>query len=317
MIEEEKFDAVFVATIDNDASGNLFGHFECFLILSLAGYNENMLFGVHVSIAGGVFKAPANAKEINCEVFQMFSRSPRGGPAPALTKDVVAAFQSEMKANDQAEAYIHAPYYINLASADPKIRSSSIRIIREELERASILGVKYVMTHLGSARGLERAEAVLAVTDAVRRILDGYNGATLLLLENSAGSGDVIGSRFEELREIMADFKVGVCFDTCHAFASGYDLRTEKAVDETLKEFDRIIGLKFLKMIHINDSKAELGKRLDRHEHIGQGHIGLVGFQALISHPALKNINMVAETPEDERGDQVGDLKILKGMRSE
>lgn len=282
-----------------------------------------MLFGVHVSIAGGIFKAPANAKEINCEVFQMFSRSPRGGPAPALTKDIVAAFQSEMKANGQAEAYIHAPYYINLASADSKIRNSSIRIIQEELERASILGVKYVMTHLGSARDLERAEAVLAVTDAVRKILDGYNGATLLLLENSAGSGDVIGSRFEELKEILDGIPrqardiCGVCFDTCHAFASGYDLRTEKAVDETLKEFDRIIGLKFLKMIHINDSKAELGKRLDRHEHIGQGHIGLVGFQALISHPTLKNINMIAETPEDERGDQADDLKILKKMRLE
>ncbi|MDP1706461.1 MAG: deoxyribonuclease IV [bacterium] len=282
-----------------------------------------MLFGVHVSIAGGVFKAPANAKEIDCEVFQMFSRSPRGGPAPVLTKDVVAAFQSETKANSQAEAYIHAPYYINLASADSKIRNSSIRVIREELERASILGAKYIMTHLGSARDLERAEAVLAVTDAVKRILEGYHGTALLLLENSAGSGDVIGSRFEELKEILdgiprqARDVCGICLDTCHAFASGYDLRTEKAVDETLKEFDRIIGLKFLKMIHINDSKAELGKRLDRHEHIGQGHIGLAGFQALIKHPALKNINMIAETPEDEQGNQADDLNILKKMRLE
>ncbi len=276
-----------------------------------------MLFGAHVSIAGGVFKAPANAKAIGCEAFQMFSRSPRGGPAPALTKEIIASFQKEMKGNNQAEAYIHSPYYINLASASNSIRHVSIKVIREELDRASSLGVKYVMTHLGSARDLDRSAAVETVIASLGKILEGYDDSALLLLENSAGSGDVIGNRLEELKRIMTGFKIGVCFNTCHAFASGYDLRTETAVAETIAEFDKIIGLKNLKMIHINDSKAELGKRLDRHEHIGQGHIGLAGFRALIRHPALKNINMIAETPDDELGDQASDLKILKKLRQE
>jgi len=281
-----------------------------------------MLFGVHVSIAGGVQKAPANAQEIGCEVFQMFSRSPRGGPAPVLTKEIVAAFQTEMKANSQAEAYIHTPYYINLASADDKIRNTSIRIIREELERASILGVKCIMTHLGSAKGIERSSAIGTVRAGIRKILDGYSGAALFLLENSAGSGDVVGNSFEELKEILEDISgssrdvCGVCLDTCHAFASGYDLRTAENIKKTLDEFDRIIGLGYLKMIHVNDSKAEFNKRVDRHEHIGQGHIGLNGFRALINEPRLKNINMIAETPDDERGDQAGDLEVLKKLRS-
>lgn len=319
MIEEKKFNAVFIAAINNNTGGNLFGHYA---ILSSAGYNENMLFGVHVSIAGGVQRAPANAKAIGCEVFQMFSRSPRGGPAPILTKEIIAAFQAEMKANNQAEAYIHTPYYINLASADPKIRNTSIRIIREELDRASILGVKYIMTHLGSAKGLERSAAIETVTAGVGKILDGYSGAALLLLENSAGSGDVVGNRFEELAAIIENIPVadrkslGVCFDTCHAFASGYDLRTAATVKETLGEFDRIIGLKYLKMIHANDSKTDFGKRVDRHEHIGQGKIGLTGFRALISEPRLKDINMIAETPDDDQGDQRSDLEILKRIRS-
>lgn len=282
-----------------------------------SGYNISMFFGAHVSIAGGVQKAPANALAIGCEVFQMFSRSPRGGPAPVLTKEIIAAFQTEMRANNQTAAYIHAPYYINLASADLKIRETSIKIIREELERASVLGVKYIMTHLGSAKGLDRPTAIQIVTAAVKKILDGYQGDALLLLENSAGSGDVVGNSFGELKEIIdgVSAPVGVCFDTCHAFASGYDLRTAAAVSQTLNEFDEVIGLKNLKMIHINDSKTDLGKRVDRHEHIGLGHIGLAGFRALIGDSRLKNINMIAETPDDENGNQAGDLEILKKLR--
>jgi len=276
-----------------------------------------MLFGAHVSASGGVFKAPANAKKIGCEVFQLFSRSPQGGPAPVLTDQVAADFKSAMKTNHQAEAYIHTPYYINLASSNNRIRYGSIKVIREELARASLLGVKYIMTHLGSANDLPRERAIKKVIEGVAKILDGYQGAALFLMENSAGSGKVIGDQFEELAEIIKRVgrnNIGVCFDTCHAFASGYDLRTAESVDETLKKFDQIIVLKYLKLIHANDSKTEFFSHRDRHEHIGKGKIGLAGFKALVNHPKLKSVNMIVETPDDEKGNQEGDIKTLKKL---
>jgi len=207
-----------------------------------------MKFGAHVSIAGGIFNAPANAKKIGCEVFQIFSRSPRGGPAPPLTEDVLSHFKSAMKENGQAEAYIHTPYYINLASSNNRIRLGSIEVIRQELERASLLGLPYIMTHLGSANDCPRAQAVRQVIQGVQSILTGYKGAALLLLENSAGSGNVVGNSFEEIRQIIKGVprqtrnKLAVCFDTCHAFASGYDLRSKKAVNQTMNQFNKIIG---------------------------------------------------------------------------
>lgn len=279
-----------------------------------------MLFGSHVSIAGGIFNAPANASKTGCEVFQMFSRSPRGGNVPALTKEIIGQFKSAMKENKQAEAYIHTPYYINLASTNNCIRYGSIKVIMEELERASALGIKYVMTHLGSAGDTPRDAAVKKVFVGILKILSGYTGAALLLLENSAGSGNIIGDKFEELAKIImalpvsAGKKIGVCLDTCHAFASGYDLRNKKAVDGTLKKFDKIIGLKYLRLIHCNDSKTDLGKHIDRHEHLGKGKIGLAGFEALVSHLKLQKVNMIVETNNDGWG-QSGDLKILKRLR--
>ncbi|MFA6305087.1 MAG: deoxyribonuclease IV [Patescibacteria group bacterium] len=280
-----------------------------------------MLFGAHVSIAGGIFKAPTNAAKIGCEVFQLFSRSPMGGPAPSLTKTIVADFTSAMKLNNQAEAYIHTPYYINLASVKSNIYQSSIKIIREELERASTLGVKYIMTHLGSAKDTPRKEAIKKVSQGIVKILAGYKGSALLLLENSAGSGNVVGDKFEELAVMIKSLsatdrkKIGVCLDTCHAFASGYDLKTSAMVNQTIGKFDKIIGLKYLRLIHCNDSKTEFSVHVDRHEHIGMGKIGLAGFKVLVNHPKLKKVNFILETPEDERGNQENDLKILKKLR--
>jgi deoxyribonuclease-4 len=287
-----------------------------------------MKFGAHVSIAGGIFNAPARSKEIGGEVFQMFSRSPRGGAAPKLTNEVVKQFKAEMKKNNQAEAYIHTPYYINLASTNNRIRYGSIAVIREELERASSLGVKYVMTHLGSANDLSRAQAIKEVTKGVKKILEGYKGSAIFLMENSAGSGNVVGNEFEELGAIIkgvppvlpagrrqARDRLAVCLDTCHAFASGYDLRDKKSLNQTLIKFDKTIGLNKLKLIHLNDSKTDLGKKVDRHEHIGKGKIGLEGFKQLVNYPKLKKINLILETPVDEQGDHAVDLKIIKKLK--
>jgi len=228
-----------------------------------------------------------------------------------------------MVKNNISEGYIHTPYYINLASVKDRIRNGSIEVIRQELERASLLGLPYIMTHLGSANDLPRDKAIKQVTAGIIKIMKGYQGKAMFLLENSAGSGRVIGDKFEELNEIISKLpktdknKIGICLDTCHAFATGYDLRDKKSVDKTLREFDKHLGLKLLKLIHLNDSKTDLGKHVDRHEHIGKGQIGLKGLTAFINHPKFKNINMVLETPIDDLGDHMTDLKLIKRIRKQ
>lgn len=274
-----------------------------------------MKFGAHVSIAGGVQNAPLNAAKIGCEVFQMFSRSPQGGPAPKLTTEIVDAFHQNCTDGDFTEWVIHSPYYINFASGEERIRASTIRIIREELERGSILNAAYVMFHPGSARDLGEKEAIKFCIDGIKRVFDGYNGLTRLLIEMSAGAGMVIGDTFEELAELLDGIghpELGICFDTAHAFASGYDLRDEKSVDATFKLFDKLIGLDRLKVSHCNDSKVELGAKKDRHEHLGDGFIGLKGFRAIAASKKLRHVNLYCETEPDgvEK-----DLKKLKRMR--
>lgn len=276
---------------------------------------NNMKIGAHVSIAGGIENAPLNAKEEGCECFQMFSRSPRGGKAPEINDEVIEKFQKNIKDNELGNAYIHTPYYINLASSKDRIRVGSINVIRDELERASQLGVAAVMTHLGSSKDFTREEALQMVVDGIKELLKGYKGSAVFLLEIAAGSGDIIGSSFEEIGEIIEKVnheKVAVCFDTAHAFASGYDLRTKKDVNDTLNKFDKAVGLSLLQLIHANDSKVELNAKVDRHEHIGQGEIGKKGFEVLISHPKLKDVDFVLETPADGRRN---DIKILKQLR--
>ena len=295
-----------------------------------------MLFGAHVSIAGGVQQAPLNARAIGCEVFQMFTRSPQGGPALKLTDEIVAAFfhnvgtplslrfdasVSERRRGARgevrlAEWVIHTPYYINFASANDRIRHGSARIVREELERGSILKAKYVMFHPGSAKDVGEAEAIKLVVDGIKKIYDGYDGTTELLIEISAGAGMVIGATFESVAEIIEQVdhpKLGVCFDTAYAFASGYDLRTASAVDETFKLFAATIGLARLKMSHCNDSKVDLGARRDRHEHLGDGFIGLSGFKAIVNHPKLQHMNLYCETAPDKVAEDIKKLKKMRG----
>jgi deoxyribonuclease-4 len=278
-------------------------------------YASAMKFGAHVSIAGGIFNAPLNAAKIGAEVFQMFSRSPQGGPAPALTPELLEQFQANCEAHNLHRWVIHSPYYINFASGEERTRKNSIRIVREELERGTLLGASHVMFHPGSAKETGLPQAMKFCIEGFKKLLDGYSGTTKLLIEISAGAGEVIGDTFEEVAELLDGVdnpEVGVCFDTAHAFASGYDLRTEKAVDETFKQFDKIIGLDRLKMSHCNDSKVDLGGRKDRHEHLGKGFIGLGGFKAIVANKKLKNLDLFLET--DPEG-VVEDLKILKKLR--
>ncbi len=279
-----------------------------------------MLFGAHVSIAGGVFNAPANAAEIGCEVFQIFTRSPQGGPAPKLTKEVIIRFKNELAAYGLARFYVHAPYYLNLANPKKQIRSNTARVVREDLERASLLGAKALMFHIGSARNTTQEQAEEWVIEGLNKIMDGYTGSTKLLIENSAGAGMVMGDEFEEIARFLDGARrgseIGVCLDTQHSFASGYDLSSKKAVEKTVSEFDRVVGLDKLILWHANDSKSELGSHKDRHEHIGHGKIGLDGFKALVNHPKMKNLDMILETPSKDSIKVDEDLKTLKKLRN-
>lgn len=270
--------------------------------------------GAHVSIAGGIILAPKRANDLGCETFQCFTRSPQGGPAPELTPELIKNFKLQMKECEIETFYIHTPYYINFASLEPRIRHSSIKVVRQELERGSVLGARYVMSHLGSYKGQTVEEGIVKVADSVKQILDGYAGTTELLLEIAAGTGNIIGDTFEEVAQILNPVKNmagfgGVCFDTCHAFASGYDFRTPEKADAVLAEFDKKIGLKYLKLAHVNDSMVDLGGKRDRHEHVGDGFIGVEGLRALLTTKPFQKIDWLLETEDSKREE---DIRILK-----
>lgn len=298
--------------------------------------------GLHVSAAGGVENAPGNAKEMGAECFQFFSRSPRGGAAKVISPEQAKLFRGACKEHGY-ESYIHTPYYINFASQKKWIAESSTRVIREELERGSLLGVKYVVTHMGSAKGylaestVPKAQSpnktqspvpktqklqkpIKALKQVAEKIKAIYSGgkkfSSILLLETCAGSGETIGDRFEELAYLLDAVgrdDVHVCLDTCHLFASGYDLRSEEALEETMKQFRKILGISQLKLVHANDSKTDLGGHVDRHEHIGKGKIGATGLKALLAHPDFQKVNFILETDHDKHIHD--DLQFLKKYR--
>ena len=280
-----------------------------------------MRIGCHVSIAGGIINASERASDLGCEVFQMFTRSPQGGPAPKIDADVIKKFKEEMSKNGQENCYTHAPYYINFASANESTRKASIRVIREELERGSLIGAKYVMTHLGSSKDFSREEALVLVAEGVKKIIKDYKGSTEFLLEISAGSGNIIGDTFEELHQILEYIRVndvmiyhniGICLDSAHMFASGYDIKTKAGFEATLKTIKNTVGLEKIKLIHANDSKVDLGEKKDRHDHIGDGKIGVEGFKNLIN--AFPGIDFILETKPDK---VIEDIKKLKEIRNE
>ena len=247
----------------------------------------------------------------------MFSRSPQGGWVAPLDEKIAAEFKRNCAEAGQQEWYIHTPYFINFASSNNRIRYGSATVIRQELERGSVLGATYVMTHLGSYAALGEEKGFPQLIEGLGEALKGYKGSTQFLIEIAAGAGAVIGDTFEELAKIihhpkLKKYNIGICYDTQHAFAAGYDVRTPKAAKATLDAFDATVGLDRLKMSHCNDSKIELGGHKDRHEHIGQGAIGLAGFKNLFADKRLKNVNFILETEHDQ---VVADLGALKKLR--
>lgn len=272
-----------------------------------------MFVGCHVSIAGGVQLAPQRAHDLGCEVMQIFTRSPQGGKAPELTPEVIKDFKLQATNYKLQATYIHTPYYINFASGNNRIRYGSVSVLRDELERGSLLGAKYVMTHLGSAKDLGKEEALKKTAEMLRKSLEGYAGSTQLLIENSAGAGEIIGDTFQEIAEIIklvdSENIAGICLDTQHSFASGYDWHDFK---KTLQRIDKEIGVEKIKLMHANDSQTDFESRKDRHEHIGKGKIGVDAFQNIVSFAKEHAVDMLCET---EHGKVVEDMELLKKIR--
>ncbi len=272
-----------------------------------------MYIGAHISTAGSITFAPRRAAELGCEVMQIFTRPPQGGKAPELTPEIIAAFKKNSGKFNIRRAYIHAPYYINFASVNNRVRYGSVSVVRDELERGSKIGAKYVMTHLGSSGKLIDEEAFQKTAEMLKKSLEGYQGETRLLFENSAGAGNIIGDSFLELARIMDKVKspaiAGICLDTQHSFASGYDWRNFK---ETIKKIDREIGRDKIKLIHCNDSKTEFGSRRDRHEHLGKGYIGSEPFRHIVSFAKKQEVDLIVETEHEGVMEDIGVLKKLR-----
>jgi deoxyribonuclease-4 len=273
--------------------------------------------GVHVSIAGSLDLAVDRASDAGCDVFQMFSRNPRGWASRPLSDGDATLFRSKIETTGIIPVD-HMPYLPNLASPKPEIYDKSVATLTAELSRCGRLGIPYLVTHLGHHLGDGIAGGRMRVIKAISTVLDGADSTVMLLLENTAGEKNSVGSSFEHIRAIMDELpfpgRVGVCFDTCHAFAAGYELRTEEGLKETLAQFDEQVGLRHLRVIHLNDSKGDRGSGLDRHEHIGMGFIGEEGFRRILHHKVFFALPLVCETPVDDRRDDRGNIEKVREL---
>jgi len=278
-----------------------------------------MRVGVHVSISGSISAAVDNAVERQCSAFQIFTRSPRMWTAKDISDEDAKEFRQKLRESkiDRFATVAHMPYLPNLASPNSATHAKSTDVLVKEVERCGKLGIPYLVAHLGSHMGEGEEKGIKQLVSAFTRAASVKNDVTILL-ENTAGQKNSVGSEFAQWAEIFSKLKpkdrFGVCFDTCHAFAYGYDLRTKKAVTETFKKFDDSVGFENLKILHLNDSKGEMGSNLDRHEHVGLGKIGEEGMKAVIRLVNTKDIPIILETPIDNTRDDFANLKKVKEL---
>ena len=288
--------------------------------------------GFHVSITGSLSNSINNAEEIGCTAFQIFTRNPRGWtPKPLEMKDV-EEFKRKIKNSpiDKKNVVVHMPYLPNFAAPNSEAYDKSKKVLSEEIIRCYLLDIPYLILHLGSHLGFGKKNGIKQIVNACNFALDNFNSYYRrhlhlnILIENSAGQKNSLGSTFDEIKDILDelnDKKFGVCFDTCHAFASGYDLRTSGKVIETMNNFNEIINIENLKVLHLNDSKGEINQNRDRHQHIGLGSIGKKGMAEFLKDKYFQNIPIIMETPNDGiRGDKENMkvvLDLIKDQRNE
>ena len=239
-----------------------------------------------------------------------------GTPKPAQV-EALRAIRAE---HNLGPLVVHVNYLVNLASRDPEIRAKSIATFRGELERAVVVGAEFLVVHPGSYRGQATDAAISACADGLCEAARGFTGAVTVLLENTAGCGCTLGSKFEELRAIrdlavpFAQVPIGYCLDTCHLLAAGFDITTVAGLRSTVRQMDDILGLEHVPVFHANDSKAPLGSRVDRHARIGKGHIGCEPFRRLLAHPKMTDKVFISETPVEEDGDDAQNMAMLRSL---
>jgi deoxyribonuclease-4 len=274
--------------------------------------------GLHLPIAGGLQNALLKARELNCDAVQIFSRNPRGWMARPLTCAEIERFQAVRAETEISPVVVHCNYLVNLAAANPEILEKSRASFREEIERALQLGADYLVVHPGSARGSCEADGIRVCQESLKVACAGLDfGAFRILLENTAGQGECIGHRFEHLGEIInacPELDLGVCFDTAHAFTAGYDVREPEGLTATIESLERNVGTENVRAIHFNDSKAEYNSRVDRHWHIGLGHIGREALSRIARYPKLSHAAFLLETPQDVPGDDARNLEVLRSF---
>lgn len=271
-----------------------------------------MRIGFHISIGGSIDRAVDRAVEIGCNTLQMFSRNPRGWRSRKLDSKAVKNFRVKLKESEIWPVFIHTSYLLNLASPKVDVYLKSVEVLKDELSRAATLSVPYVVTHLGSHLGHGKRNGFKRIVDVINESFSAVENNVVLLLENTAGIRNSMGSSFEDIEYISSRIedrkRVGICFDTCHAFATGYDLVSRGAVEHTLQRLNDVIGLENLKLVHLNDCKGSLGSRLDRHEHIGMGKIGERGFRNILKSK-LGQLPLILETPVDQRRNDIENLR--------
>ncbi|MBZ5621407.1 MAG: deoxyribonuclease IV [Acidobacteriia bacterium] len=280
-----------------------------------------MRLGIHTFTSGSLEKAALQAVELGANTFQIFSASPRMWRARPPDPEQLKLFQAVRGRFDLRPLAIHVNYLVNLASVDPVIRAKSIEAFRGELERAAAIGAEYLVLHPGSYRGRSVEDGIASFVLALREASAGFRSGNLtVLLENAAGSGAHIGSRFEELQSLrelarnLTDLPIGYCLDTCHLLAAGFDISTQAGLGATIRSAEECLGLGNVHLIHANDSKTPLGSHVDRHASIGKGQIGRDAFRRILTHPKLRRKPFILETPIEDPGDDRRNLDTLKAL---
>jgi deoxyribonuclease-4 len=277
--------------------------------------------GIHTSIAGSLERSAIEAAELCANTFQIFSTSPRMWRASVPSPVQIKLLRGAREKFDLVPLVIHSNYLINLASCSEELRVKSAESFRGEIERGLTIGAEYLVVHPGSCKGHSIEQGIVAVVRSLAEASAGLDTrAITVLLENTAGAGDALGSSFEELslmRECASrviDLNIGFCIDTCHCHSAGYDMATAAGFRKTVVEIDRHLGAANVKVIHANDSKSPLGSHIDRHQHIGKGSIGEEGFRRIVNHPKLRGKAFILETPVDEEGDDPRNIETMKRL---
>jgi len=279
---------------------------------------KELLIGFHVSIKDSLSSAFDGATELGCTTFQIFTRNPRGWKFRPLDDGEVSSFLEKRRQTSFKYVVAHMPYLPNLATPVKALMKMSRSSLREEVKRCDSLGIEYLVAHIGSHMGKGTMVGVRNVAEACNEALEESTGKTVILLENMAGQKNCVGARFEELKQILDLVKnrrrVGVCLDTCHLLAAGFDMTSREAVERTMSLFDELVGLEAIKVVHLNDSKGPLGGALDRHEHIGLGQIGREGFRAFLHYDSVTDRPLLMETPVDDRRRDAQNLQTVKRL---